>query len=120
MKDGEIMNVQKVNEEIKTQQWIQRIKECRESGLPVKTWCKQNGVCEQTYYAWLKRLREKAIEIGAVSVPAKAQTFIPVKQEEVLKVTTENIIITKGDVHIEFPVHTDMTIITNIIRALVC
>ena len=22
----------------------------------VKTWCRENGVCEQTYYKWLKRL----------------------------------------------------------------
>ena len=111
------MNVQRVNEEIKRQQWIQRIKECRESSLPVKTWCKQNGVCEQTYYAWLKKLRQLAVDSGAVSVPAPAQTFIPVKKDDVL---SDNITVIKGDVHIEFPVHTDMTTITNIIRALVC
>ena len=111
------MNVQKVNEDIKTKQWIQKIKECRESGLPVKTWCKQNGVCEQTYYKWLKKIREIAIESGAVAAPVTIQTFTPIKQEELPK---ENLIITKGDVRIELPAHTDMTTITNIIRALVC
>ncbi|WP_282195449.1 IS66 family insertion sequence element accessory protein TnpA [Thomasclavelia cocleata] len=44
------MNVQNINNDIKTKQWMQKIKECRESGLSVKTWCRQNSVCEQTYY----------------------------------------------------------------------
>lgn len=48
------MNVQSINNDIKTKQWMKTIKECRESGFPVKTWCKQNNVCEQTYYKWLK------------------------------------------------------------------
>ena len=28
--------------------------------MPVKTWCKENGVCEQTYYRWQRRLFEMA------------------------------------------------------------
>ena len=36
--------------------WAERILECRNSGLSVKTWCKENGVCEQTYYKWQKKL----------------------------------------------------------------
>lgn len=30
------MNVQKVSREVKKQEWIQIIKDCRESGMPVK------------------------------------------------------------------------------------
>lgn len=44
------MNVQSINNDIKTKQWMKTIKECRESWLPVKTWYKQNNVCERTYY----------------------------------------------------------------------
>lgn len=58
------MNVQSINNDIKTKQWMKTIKECRESGLLVKTWCKQNNVCEQTYYKWLKKLRTMAVESG--------------------------------------------------------
>ena len=36
--------------------WAERISECRNSGQSVKTWCKENGVCEQTYYKWQKKL----------------------------------------------------------------
>ena len=107
------MNFKIFNKDIKKNQLIKTIKECRESGLQVKTWCKQNNVCEQTYYKWLKKLRTLAVESGAVSVP----TFIPVDQGNLKK---ENIIITKGDVRIEFSCHTDIKTITNIIGALLC
>lgn len=48
MEDGEIINVQKINEDIKMKQRIQKIKECSESGTSVLKWCKENGICEQT------------------------------------------------------------------------
>ena len=46
----------------KLAEWAGKITACRSSGLPVKTWCKENGVCEQTYYKWLKRLVTMAQE----------------------------------------------------------
>ena len=44
----------------KLAEWAGKITACRNSGQPVKTWCKENGVCEQTYYKWQKRLFEMA------------------------------------------------------------
>lgn len=44
----------------KLAEWAGKITACRNSGQPVKTWCKENGICEQTYYRWLKRLFEMA------------------------------------------------------------
>ena len=70
------MDIQSINDDIKTKQWVERIKECRESGLPVRKWCKQNNICEQTYYCWLKKLRKMAIETGAVQAPS----FVPIDQ----------------------------------------
>ena len=58
------MTVQELTENEKYKFWYFKIKECKESGLPVKTWCKQNNVCEQTYYKWLKKLRTMAVESG--------------------------------------------------------
>ena len=40
--------------------WAGRISACRNSGQNVKTWCRENGVCEQTYYKWQRRLYEMA------------------------------------------------------------
>ena len=54
-----------------------------------------------------------AIEIGAVQAPS----FVPIDQSSFDK---QNIIITKGDVNIEFPCDTDIGTVTNIIGALLC
>ena len=48
--------LQQLNGQNKLALWAERISACRNSGLSVKTWCKENSVCEQTYYKWQKRL----------------------------------------------------------------
>ena len=107
------MNVQYINNDFKTKQWMQRIKECRESGLSVRKWCRQNNLCEQTYYNWLKKLRTLAVESGALP----AQTFVSLDQVDKEK---ENIIITRGSIRIELPSDTDIETITRMIGALLC
>ena len=52
--------LQTINQQNKLALWAGRISECRNSGMAVKTWCKENGICEQTYYKWQKRLFEMA------------------------------------------------------------
>ena len=49
-----------LNQQNKLALWAGRISECRNSGQNVKAWCRENGVCEQTYYKWQKRLFEMA------------------------------------------------------------
>ena len=47
-----------MNGQNKLELWAGRISECRNSGQKVKAWCTENGVCEQTYYKWQRRLFE--------------------------------------------------------------
>lgn len=51
-----------VKRHLRMEEWQKRIQECQASGMPVAHWCKQNGYCEQTYYKYLKRIREELIE----------------------------------------------------------
>ena len=53
-------DLQAFNGQNKLALWARRISECRNSGMAVKAWCRENGVCEQTYYKWQKRLFEMA------------------------------------------------------------
>ena len=53
-------DLQTLNGQNKLTLWAGRISECRSSGQKVKVWCKENGICEQTYYRWQKRLFEMA------------------------------------------------------------
>ena len=52
--------LQTMNQQNKLALWAGRISECRNSGQNVKAWCRENGVCEQTYYKWQRRLFEIA------------------------------------------------------------
>ena len=52
--------MQTINQQNKLALWAGRISECRSSGQNDKVWCKENGICEQTYYRWQKRLFEMA------------------------------------------------------------
>ena len=49
-----------MNQQNKLALWTGRISECRSSGQNVKTWCQENGICEQTYYKWQRKLFEIA------------------------------------------------------------
>ena len=53
-------DLQTLNGRNKLALWAGRISECRSSGQNVKAWCRENGVCEQTYYKWQRRLFEMA------------------------------------------------------------
>ena len=53
-------DLETLNGQNKLALWAGRISECRNSGQNVKAWCRENGVCEQTYYKWQKRLFEMA------------------------------------------------------------
>ena len=53
-------DLQTLNGQTKLALWAGRISECRNSGQNVKAWCRENGICEQTYYKWQKRLFEMA------------------------------------------------------------
>ena len=55
-------DLQTLNGQNKLALWAERISECRSSGMPVKTWCRENGVNEQTYYNWQRRIFEMAQE----------------------------------------------------------
>ena len=48
--------LQTLNGQKKLALWAERVNACRSSGRTVKDWCKERGICEQTYYRWQKRL----------------------------------------------------------------
>ena len=41
--------------------------------MPVSHWCKQNGHCEQTYYNYLKKIREEMVAALPVSVTEQSK-----------------------------------------------
>ena len=48
--------LRQLHEQNKLTLWAERVAACRNSGQSVLTWCKEHGICSQTYYKWQKRI----------------------------------------------------------------
>ena len=59
-----------VRNEYREQQWALVIKECADSGLTNKEYCRQHGISEKSFYYWLRKLRKQACEQAAPQLVA--------------------------------------------------
>lgn len=66
--------VTKAKVQYRREQWKQLIIECQQSGLPIRTWCTQHGFREQTYYYYLKKIREEELSKLPVSAVPTVET----------------------------------------------
>ena len=53
------VSMDKETKELRLAQWAGIIKEQKQSGLTVKTWCSQNGITKDAYYYWQQKLRKE-------------------------------------------------------------
>ena len=58
-----------VRDEYRARTWAMLIRECQSSGLTNKEFCRQRGVSEKSYYYWLRKFREQAVESVPTMVP---------------------------------------------------
>lgn len=65
--------------EVRFQYWARLIAECQSSQMTVKAWCEQQGIVPKTYYYWLRKIRERALE----NVPVPASNRAPVAESPV-------------------------------------
>lgn len=54
------MNTRKVTMEYRMNQWIGIIRECRDSGQTVTSWCREHDINTKSYYYWLRKVRNAA------------------------------------------------------------
>lgn len=57
--------------------WVELIKECRGSGLSVKSWCQQSGVAPTTYYRWERAVLAEAETDQRTASPLFAEVPVP-------------------------------------------
>ena len=64
------------NTENREEYWRERVAAHERSGLPVKQFCEQQKITEQTFYVWRKRLRnQQPLRFALVETdPARPQT----------------------------------------------
>ena len=74
--------IPKIKEEVNEEKWRERILSCRNSGLPVSVWCRENHIAPVTYYRHLRKLRENLIEETQI-VPVAAPEPQAVKEIQI-------------------------------------
>lgn len=59
----------KCTHEVRKQYWKNIISQClqRPEGMTAKQWLDENNICEQTYYHWLKKIRQETYELATTS-----------------------------------------------------
>ena len=57
--------------------WTELIKECRSSGLAVKTWCQQAQISPITYYRWERNMLSSAEKNRYSEKTAFAEVSVP-------------------------------------------
>lgn len=81
----------------KLQMWTERVQECRNSGIPVKIWCKEHGIKLSTFYTWQKKVfcsistEVQASTSVAVPVFAEISRALPVKAASANVAATLNV-----------------------------
>ena len=51
-----------VRDDLRLQNWTEVIRSKQESGLTNREFCAQHGIAEKTYYYWLRKVRQAALE----------------------------------------------------------
>lgn len=67
------------------QQWLDLIRECRNSGQTDKDWCHEHRISPSNFYYHIRRLRKKAYPIPEASLSGKIslqQDVVPVEIRE--------------------------------------
>jgi hypothetical protein len=100
--------------------WRRLIHERQQSGQSVRTWCQQNGIRENSYYYWLRIIREAAL----CEAENKSGALVRVEPEKLAVETVSpqssagGIVIRANGVEAEFPSDTDIGILAAFVKAL--
>ena len=82
--------ITEIKSKVSLREWQQRILDCQNSGMSVKSWCRENGISTGSYYFHLRKIRESVLEENQIVSlePAKAVS------SSVIRIESDGITIT--------------------------
>ena len=101
-------------------EWRELIHERQQSGQSVRAWCRQNGIRENSYYYWLRIIREEAL----CEVENRSGALVRVEPEKLAgesvssSASSGGIVIRTQGVETEFPSNTDIGILAAFVKAI--
>lgn len=104
--------LQNMNGQNKAAEWAARIAECRNSGIPVNRWCKENGICEQTFYKWQRKL-------FAIAKTQQESQFAEVTPISAARVGSQTAVtIREGSITVDIHAGADRTTVETVLRIM--
>lgn len=107
------MNTKIVATNYQMQEWMDIIRDCRNSGLTVQQYCDEKNLSRPTYYYWLNKIRKTAIE-SVESSPA----FVELKPPAPVSRKGVPASIHVGDATIELPENISDEFLIRILKAV--
>lgn len=106
--------------------WLERITQCRSSGLTDRQWCMENGIPVSTFYYHVRALRKKACEIpetADISRQKQEVVQIPLWEEgpqvpDGISVHSPSICLQMQGIRVEIHEHAGADVIRNTLLAL--
>ena len=119
--------IQKIKKEVRRKEWGEQVRECQNSGLSIREWCKQNGVNIYTYYRRLRKLRNELLDqaeechpIVPVSVSSEISKTSPIEQtaKPVTAEPDSKIVMRKDGIEIDIPQNISENTLLVLLRGL--
>ncbi len=116
------MGVQAIKHAAMLQEWSTKIAECRSSGMSVKAWCAEQGICIKTYYYWEKRFVTEATQQLSLPAPTQAGLLMRVNPDTMpgddADRIGQGITIRHGESVITLPAGSSAEAVADLVRAL--
>lgn len=98
-----------VRDDLRLQNWTEVIRAKQESGLSNREFCAQNGITEKTYYYWLRKVRQAALECASPEL---------VRLEDAHPVSDHTIRIRYGSAELNLPDNVDLAAVAALLDSL--
>ena len=119
--------IKQVKNELRHKLWAKEIAECQSSGMKISEWCQMKGISCNTYYRWLRIVRNEFLErseaplreivpLSIATTPTAEEVPVAVKKTPDHK--SEKVFIRKNGVEIELPQNTDDHTLLALLRGL--
>ena len=129
-----MINTREIAEEYRLRQWAGRMQERVERGVSIKDYCREVGICGNTYYYWQRRVRAAACEVLTAPKPEPKRDLVPAgwtavfseaeeRQAIAIEVApvpalTTSLVVEVGGCRIAVDSGTDMELLVSAVRAL--
>jgi len=118
------VNTREATKQYRLSKWTEIIRECRCSGQTIDVWCTEHGIKPNSYYYWLKSVREAACE-ALPALNTENSSIVPVNLSRDVtpvhttgQVSQAEIVLHVGSVMLELHNNATAALIENTLRAL--